>query len=43
VLKENSQYTIFLSIAAFNELYIKQTLDEALAQADYPDRLRFGI
>lgn len=43
VNKDPSKYTIFVSIAAFNEIYTQQTLDEALAKADYPDRLHFGI
>jgi len=41
--KDVKDYTIFISIAAFNETYIKNTLDEALKNADYPNRLHFGI
>jgi hypothetical protein len=41
--KSTKDYTIFVSIAAFNETYIKSTLDEALKNADHPDRLHFGI
>ena len=41
--KDIKDYTIFISIAAFNETYIKNTLDEALKNADYPNRLHFGI
>lgn len=41
--KAIKDYTIFISIAAFNELFIQKTLDEALTKADYPDRLHFGI
>lgn len=41
--KPLSEHTIFLAIPAFNERYIKQTIDSALKEAKYPDRISFGI
>ena len=39
----NKDKTIFISIAAYNEIYIEQTIENALLMAKYPDRLRFGV
>lgn len=39
----NKDKTIFISIAAYNEIYIEQTIESALLMAKYPERLRFGV
>lgn len=39
----NKDKTIFIGIGAYNEIYIKQTIENALSMSKYPDRLRFGI
>ena len=41
--KPLNKHTIFLAIPAFNERYIKQTIDSALKEAKYPNRISFGI
>ena len=35
--------TIFIGIAAFNEPYLKQTIESAISQAEFPERVYFGI
>lgn len=35
--------TIFISIAAYNEPDLVQTIKSALDMASHPDRLRFGV
>ena len=35
--------TIFIAVAAYNEPYLKQTIESAQMMAEYPDRLFFGI
>jgi hypothetical protein len=35
--------TIFIAIAAYNEIYIEQTISNAIEMAKFPDRLRFGV
>lgn len=37
------EYTIFVALTAYNDRYIKQTVDSAFERAKYPDRIRFGI
>lgn len=39
----NSQPTIFVSIASYCDPELPQTLDDCLANASYPQNLRFGI
>ena len=41
-MNENKK-TIFIAIAAYNELYLKQTIESAQMMAEYPDRVFFGI
>lgn len=43
ILNNNSEYHIYIAITAYNERYIKQTIDSALKQATYPHRLSFGV
>jgi len=40
---EFNKETIFISIASYNEMYVKTTVDSALAKAKYPERISFGI
>ena len=40
---DKSQPTIFVSIASYCDPALPRTLDECLANACYPERLRFGI
>jgi hypothetical protein len=42
-MKPNQEYTIFIPISAFNDRYIKQTLTSAIEQAEYPQRVSFGV
>lgn len=35
--------TIYIAIAAFNEIFIEQTIKSAMSMAQFPDRLRFGV
>lgn len=41
-MMENKK-TIFIAIAAFNESYLKQTIQSAISQAEFPERIFFGI
>lgn len=42
--KAADQYsTIFVSVAAFNDRWIQQTIDTAISKADYPGRVYFGV
>ena len=40
---DNSQPTIFVSIASYCDAELPRTLDDCLAKARYPQNLRFGI
>lgn len=40
---DTSSRTIFVSVAAYRDPEVGPTVLDALAQADHPDRLRFGI
>lgn len=41
--KDISEYTIFVSIAAFNERWLQQTIDTAMARAAHSERIFFGV
>jgi hypothetical protein len=41
--KKISDYSIFIPMAAVNELYIKMTIESALKTAAHPERISFGV
>lgn len=40
---EQKDKTIFISIAAYNEFFLEQTVRNCISMAKYPERLNFGI
>ncbi len=42
-MTQQSQPTIFVAIASYNDPMLPHTLDQCLANARYPENLRFGI
>ena len=41
--KELKDYTIFVSIASFNDRWLQQTVDSAISKASNPNRVFFGV
>lgn len=41
--KPINEYTIFVSVASFNDRWLQQTIDTAINKAAYPQRVYFGI
>jgi hypothetical protein len=41
--KAAHEYSIFVALTAYNDRYIKQTVDSAFQHAKHPNRITFGI
>lgn len=43
MVDNNNQKTIFITLAACQEYFLEHTIKSAIAMAEYPDRIHFGV